>query len=139
MPKDVLPPVELVEGPRKRVLTEKARAAAEEPSKRVKLRPVSVKTSSSSTLADPAPLPASVKTTTTTIDDPDSPPKRIPICPSDYTDDDYDWGTDRYSSPLPATSSPVPFETEDEANTIDADSEAEDVKPVESAEAELGK
>jgi hypothetical protein len=36
MPQDVLPPVELVEGPHKRILTEKAREAAEVPLKWVK-------------------------------------------------------------------------------------------------------
>ena len=72
--------------------------------------------------------------------------KRIPICPSDYTNDDYDWGTDQYSSPLPApssplpaTSSPTPYETNDDMNAINIASKAEDVKPVvESADAELG-
>jgi hypothetical protein len=46
---------------------------------------------------------------------------------------------DRYSSPLPAPSSPTPLESEDDANAINIDSEVEDVKPGagESAEAEL--
>jgi hypothetical protein len=71
-------------------------------------------------------------------------PKRICVCPSDYTNNDYDWGTDQYSSPLPAPSSPLPtssptlYETDDNANTINIDSKAEDVKPVESADEELG-
>jgi hypothetical protein len=64
--------------------------------------------------------------------------KRICVCPSDYTNDDYDcdWGTDQYSSPLPGPSSPIPYETNNN-NAIDNDSKAEDVKPVESTDAEL--
>jgi hypothetical protein len=71
------------------------------------------------------------------VPDSDTVPKHLPVCPSDYTDNDYDWGTDQYSSPLPAPSSPTPYETDDDVNAIDIDSEVEDVKPVKSAEAEL--
>jgi hypothetical protein len=106
----------------------------------------------------------SSSTVAVTVSVPDSVSKQIPVCPSDYTNDDYDWGTDRYSSPLsyasplphssppPVPSSPALYDTddevnaiedevntiEDEVNAIEVDSEAEDVKPVETAEAELG-
>jgi hypothetical protein len=149
MPRDVLPPVELVEGPCKCILTEKAREAAEVPLKCTKPRPATVKMlvltisnppaasmkSSSSTMAIPVSVPGSVESIS----------KRIAVCPSDYTNDDYDWGTDQYSSPLPAPSSPLPptspptpYETDNDVNTINIDSKVEDVKPAKSADAELG-
>ena len=159
MPRDVLPPVELIEGPRKRILTEKAREAAEAPVKRVKLWPATVKVSVSvSAISGPA---ASMKSSSSSVAVPVSVPdvpdsvldtvsKHIPICPSDYTNDDYDWGTDHYSSPLPssppAPTSPTQYETDDDANAIDIDSDADDVRvkrestdtEPESADAELG-
>jgi hypothetical protein len=148
MPRDILPPVELVKGPHKCTLTEKAREAAEVPLKRVKLWPATMKTLVSTISA---PSAASVKSSSSTVaipvsiaDSVESVSKRIRVCPSDYTNDDYDWGTDQYSSPLPApssplpTSSPTPYETDDYANMINIDSKAEDVKPVESADEELG-
>jgi hypothetical protein len=158
MPRDVLPPVELIEGPRKRILTKKAREAAEAPLKCVKPRPATVKASASaSAVSGPA---ASMKLSSSSVAVPVSVPdvpnsvldtvsKHIPICPSDYTNDDYDWGTDHYSSPLPssppAPTSPTQYETDDNANVINIDSDADDVrvkcestdtKP-ESADAEL--
>jgi hypothetical protein len=111
-----------------------------------------------STVSNP---PSSVKllllTVAVTVSVPDSVSKQIPVCPSDYTNDDYDWGTDRYSLPLsyasslphssppPVPSLPAPYDTnnevnmiedevntiEDEVNMIEVDFEAEDVKPVE--------
>jgi hypothetical protein len=146
--------VELVEGPRKCILTKKAREAAEVPLKWVKLRPATMKASASASVSTVYnPPAASVKSSSATVaipvsiaDSIESISKRIRVCPSDYTDDDYnrDWGTDQYSSPLPAPSSPLPatssptlYETDDN-NVIDIDSEAEDVKPIESADAELG-
>jgi hypothetical protein len=148
MPRDVLPPVELVEGPCKHILTKKAREAAEVPLKHTKPWPATVKMLAltiskppaasvkllSSTMAIPVSVPGSVE----------SIPKRIAICPSDYTNDDYNWGTDQYSSPLPAPSSPLPptspptpYKTDDNVNEINIDSEVEDVKPAKSADAEL--
>ena len=157
MPRDVLPPVELVEGPRKRILTEKAREAAEAPLKHVKPRPVTLKAAVSTVSNPPPSVKSSLSTVAITVSVPDSVSKQIPVCPSDYTNDDYDWGTDRYSSPLsyasplphssppPVPSSPALYDTndevnaiEDKVNAIEVDSEAEDVKPVETAEAELG-
>jgi len=60
-------------------------------------------------------------------------------CPSGYTRDEWDLDNDCYSSPLPTPSLPTLFESEDNVNVIDIDSEVEDVKPGtgESAEAEL--
>ena len=150
MPRDILPPVELVEGPRKRILTEKAREAAEAPLKHVKPRPVTLKAAVSTVSNPPPSVKLSSSTVAVTVSVPDSVSKRIPVCPSDYTNDDYDWGTDRYSSPLsyasplpyssppPVPSSPAPYDTDDEVNAIEVDSKAEDVKPAETAEAELG-
>jgi len=159
MPRDVLPPVELIEGPHKRILTEKAREAAEVPLKRVKLQPATVKASASaSAVSGPA---ASIKLSSLSVtvpvsvsDVPDSVldtiSKRIPICPSDYTKDDYNWGTDHYSLPLPssppAPTSPTQYETDDDANMIDIDSDVDNVRvkhestdtEPESADAELG-
>jgi hypothetical protein len=149
MPQDVLPPIELVEGPRKRILTEKAREAAEVPLKHTKPRPATVKTLASTVSKPPA---ASVKLSSSTMAIPvsvpgsvESIPKRIAVCPSDYTNNDYDWGTDQYSlplsapsSPLPPTSPPTPYETDDDVNAINIDSEVEDVKPAKGADAELG-
>ena len=159
MPRDVLPPVELIEGPRKRILTEKAREAAEAPVKRVKPRPATVKASASaSAISGPA---ASMKSSSSSVAVPVSVPdvpdsvldtvsKHIPICPSDYTNDDYDWGTDHYSSPLPssppAPTSPTQYETNDDANAININSDTDDVRvkhestdtEPESADAELG-
>ncbi len=152
MPQDVLPPVELIEGPCKHILTKKAREAAEVPLKWVKPQPATVKMSVS-VLTVSNPPAASVKLSLSTMaipvsiaDSIESVSKRIPICPSDYTNDDYDWGTDQYSSPLPApssplpaTSSPTPYETDNNINVINITSKVEDVKPVvESADAELG-
>ena len=140
MPRDFNPPVELVEGPRKRILTEKAREAAEVSARRVKPRPASVKTSSA-TVSVPVKL-ASVKSSSSTASVPVGPvsvARVAPSCPSDYTGDEWELDNDRYSSPLPAPSSPTPLESEDDANAIDIDSEVEDMKPGagESAEAEL--
>jgi hypothetical protein len=159
MPQDVLPPVELIEGPRKRILTEKAREAAEAPVKRVKPRPATMKASASaSAISGPA---ASMKSSSSSVAVPVSVPnvpdsvldtvsKHIPICPSDYTNDDYDWGTDHYSSPLPssppAPTSPTQYETDDDANAIDIDSDVDNVRvkcesidtEPESTDAELG-
>jgi len=129
------------------------------PLKHVRLQPATVKASASaSTVSGPA---ASVKLSSSTVTVPVSIPdvpnsildtvsKRIPICPSDYTNDDYNWGTDHYSSPLPssppAPTSPTQYETDDNANAIDIDSnvdnvrvkhESTDTEP-ESADAELG-
>jgi hypothetical protein len=149
MPQDILPPVELVEGPCKCILTKKAREAAEVPLKGTKLQPATVKTLASTvskppatfmklsllTMAIPVSVPGSVE----------SIPKRIAVCPSDYTNDNYDWGTDQYSLPLPAPSSPLPptspptlYETDNDVNTINIDSEVKDVKPAKSADTELG-
>jgi hypothetical protein len=140
MPRDFNPPVELVEGPRKRILTEKAREAAEVSARRIKPRPASVKTSSV-TVSVPVKL-ASVKSSSSTASVPVGPvsvAQVAPSCPSDYTGDEWELDNDCYSSPLPAPSSPTPLESEDDANAIDIDSEVEDVKPGagESAEAEL--
>jgi hypothetical protein len=159
MPWDVLPPVELIKGPRKRILTEKAREAAEAPVKRVKPRPATVKASAlASAISGPA---ASMKSSSSSVAVPVSVPdvpdsildtisKHIPICPSDYTNDDYNWGTDHYSSPLPssppAPTSPTQYETDDDANTININSDTDDVRvkhestdtEPESADAELG-
>jgi len=159
MPRDVLPPVKLIEGPHKCILTEKAREAAEVPLKCVRPWPATVKASvSASTVSGPA---ASVKLLLLTVAVPVSIPdvpdsildtvsKRIPICPSDYTNDDYNWGTDHYSSPLPssppAPTSPTQYETDDDANAIDIDSDMDDVRvkcestdtEPESADTELG-
>jgi hypothetical protein len=159
MPQDVLPPVELIEGPRKQILTEKAREAAEVPVKRIKPWPATMKASASaSAVSGPA---ASIKSSSSSVAVPVSVPnvpnsildtvsKHIPICPSDYTNDNYDWGTDHYSLPLssspPAPTSPTQYETDDDANAIDIDSnvdnvrvkhESTDTEP-ESADAELG-
>jgi hypothetical protein len=94
---------------------------------------------SSLTVSNPA---ASAKSLSSTVAIPVPAPvpafKVALTCPSDYTNDDYNWGTDRYSSPLPAPSSPTPFKTKDEVNAIKVDSEAEDVKPGKTADAELG-
>jgi len=95
-------------------MLEKAREAAEVPLKQVKPQPATVKTLALvSTVSNPSA--ASVKSSSSTVavpvsvaDSIESVSKRIPICPSDYTDDDYDWGTDQYSSPLSALSSPLP-------------------------------
>jgi hypothetical protein len=159
MPWDVLPPVELIEGPCKWILTEKAREAAEVPVKCVKPRPATVKAlASASAVSGPA---ASMKSSSLSVAVPVSVPdvpdsilntvsKHIPICPSDYTNDDYDWGTDHYSLPLPslppAPTSPTQYETNDNANAINIDSDADDVRvkrestdtEPESADAELG-
>ena len=159
MPRDVLPPVKLIKGPCKHILTEKAREAAEVPLKRVRPWPATVKVSASaSTVSGPA---ASVKLLLLTVAVPVSIPdvpdsildtvsKRIPICPSDYTNDDYNWGTDHYSSPLPslppAPTSPTQYKTDNDANVIDIDSDVDDVRvkrestdtEPESADAELG-
>ena len=124
------------------------------PLKRVKPQPATVKASASASASTVSnPPAASIKSSSATVaipvsvaDSIESISKRICVCPSDYTDDDYDhdWGTDQYSSPLPApssplpaTSSPTPYETDDN-NTIDISSEAEDVKPIESTDAKLG-
>jgi hypothetical protein len=121
------------------------------PLKQVKPQPAIMKASAlASTVSNPPA--ASIKSSLATVaipvsvaDSVESVSKRIRVCPSDYTDDDYDcdWGTDQYSSPLPApssplpaTSSPTPYETDDD-NAIDIDSEVEDVKPIESTDAEL--
>ena len=56
----------------------------------------------------------------------------------DYTDDDYNWGTNQYSSPLSAPSSPTPYGSDDDVNVIRVDSKVEDVKPAESADGKLG-
>ena len=139
MPRDILPPVEHVQGPRKCILTEKAREAAATPSKRIKAQAATVKAksstvsvpalsakSSSSSVAAPVPAPVLV-------------PKDIPTCPDDYTDEDYDWGTDHFSSPLPAPTSPTPYESEGKAIAIkvEVDSDEEVMKLSETAEAEL--
>jgi hypothetical protein len=159
MPRDVLPPVELIEGPHKHILTEKAREAAEAPLKCVKPWPATVKVLAlASAVSGPA---ASMKSSSLSVTVPVSVPdvpdsildtisKRIPVCPSDYTNDDYDWGTDHYSSPLPssppAPTSPTQYETDNNANTINIDSDADnmrvkhestDTEP-ESADTELG-
>jgi len=90
MPRDVLPPVELVEGPRKHILTEKAREAAEAPLKHVKPWPVTLK-AAVSTVSNPPPSVKSLSSTVAiTVSIPDSVSKCIPVCPSDYTNDDYD-------------------------------------------------
>jgi hypothetical protein len=88
MPQDVLPPVELVEGPRKHILTEKAREAAEVPLKWVKPWPATVKASASasaSTVSNP-PV-ASIKSLLVTVaipvsvaDSVESVSKRICVC-----------------------------------------------------------
>jgi len=159
MPQDVLPPVELIEGPRKWILTKKAREAAEAPVKCVKPWPATVKVSAlASAISGPA---ASMKLSSSSVAVPVSVPnvpdsvldtvsKHIPICPSDYTNDDYDWGTDHYSLPLPssppAPTSPTQYETDDDANAIDINSDTDDVRvkhestdtEPESADAELG-
>jgi hypothetical protein len=100
--------------------------------------------SSSSSVAVPVSVPDVPDSVLDTVS------KHIPICPSDYTNDDYDWGTDHYSSPLPssppAPTSPTQYETDDDANAIDIDSDADDVRvkrestdtEPESADAELG-
>ena len=158
MPRDVLPPVELIEGPCKQILTKKAREAAEAPVKRVKQRPATMKASvlvlavsgaasmksSSSSVAVPVSVPNVPNSVLDTVS------KHIPICPSDYTNDDYDWGTDHYSSPLPssppAPTSPTQYETNDDANAININSDMDDVRvkhestdtEPESADAELG-
>jgi hypothetical protein len=123
------------------------------PLKWVKPQPATVKASASVlALTVSNPPVASVKSLSVTVaipvsiaDSVEFISKRICVCPSDYTNDDYDcdWGTDQYSSPLPgpssplpATSSPIPYETNNN-NAIDIDSKAEDVKPVESTDAEL--
>jgi hypothetical protein len=159
MPRDVLPPVELIKGPRKHILTEKAREASEAPLKCVKPWPTTMKASVSvSAVSGPAAsmklLSLSVAVPVSVPDVPDSVldtiSKQIPVCHSDYTNDDYNWGTDHYSLPLPslppAPTSPTQYETDDNANVINIDSDADnvrvkhestDTKP-ESADAELG-
>ena len=97
MPQDVPPPVKLVKGPCKHVLTEKAREAAEVPLRHVKPWPATMKLSASAlTVHEPA-ASAMLMTTTVSVpvSIPESIPKRVPICSSDYTDDDYNWGTDQ--------------------------------------------
>ena len=111
------------------------------PLKCVKLQPATVKMSASTISAPPAAfmklLLSTMAIPVSVADSVESIPKRICVCPSDYTNNDYDWGTDQYSSPL-LTSSPTPYETNDNANTININSKAEDVKPVESTDEELG-
>jgi len=157
MPRDVLPPVELIEGPRKRILIEKAREAAEVPLKHVRLQPATVKALASTVSGPAASMKLSSSTVTVPVSIPNVPnsildtvSKWIPICPSDYTNDDYDWGTDHYSLPLPssppAPTSPTQYETDDDANVIDIDSDVDNVRvkhestdmEPESADAELG-
>jgi len=106
----------------------------------VKPWPAFVKTSSA-TVSVPV-RPASVKTSSLTVSVPVRPVSVAQVtmsCPSDYTGDEWDLDNDRYSSPLPTPSLPTLFESEDNVNVIDIDSEVEDVKPGtgESAEAEL--
>ena len=108
--------------------------------RRVKPRPASVKTSSA-TVSVPIKL-TSVKSSSSTASVPVGPVSVAQValsCPSDYTGDEWELDNNRYSSPLPAPSSPTPLESEDDANVIDIDSEVEDMKPGtgESAEAEL--
>ena len=152
MPQDVLPPIELIEGPCKWILTEKAREAAEVPVKCIKLWPATMK-ASVSVLAVSGPA-ASMKSSSSSVTVPVSVPnvpnsvldtisKHIPICPSDYTNDNYDWGTDHYSSPLPssppAPTSPTQYETNNDANAININSDMNDVRVKhESTDTELG-
>ena len=145
MPWDFNPSVKLVEGPRKRILTEKAREAAEVSARRVKPWPASMKTSlatiSVPTISVPVKL-ASVKSSSSTASVPVGPVSVAQValsCPSDYTGDEWELDNDRYYSPLPAPSLPTLLESEDNANAIDINSEMEDVKPGagKSAEAEL--
>jgi hypothetical protein len=140
MPQDFNPPIELVEGPRKHILTEKAREAAEVSARHIKPWPASVKTLSA-TVSVPVKL-ASVKSSSSTTSVPIGPvsvAQVAPSCPSDYTGDKWELDNNCYFSPLPAPSSPTPLESEDDANAIDIDSEVEDMKPGagESTEAEL--
>ena len=140
MPRDFNPPVKLVKGPHKRILTEKAREAAEVSARRVKPRPASVKTSSA-TVSVPVKL-ASVKSSSSTASVPVGPVSvaRVALsCPSDYIRDEWELDNNCYSLPLPALSLPTLFKSEDNANVIDINTEEEDVKPGtgESAEAEL--
>ncbi len=89
MPRDVIPPVKLVEGPHKRILTKKAREAAEVSVRHVKPWPAFVKTSSA-TVSVPV-RPASVKTSSLTVSVPVRPVSVAQVtmsCPSDYTGDE---------------------------------------------------
>ena len=94
MPQDILPPIKLVEGPHKHILTKKAREAAEVPLKHTKLQPAAVKMS---VLTVSNPSAASIKLLSLTMAIPvsvpssvESIPKRIAVCPSDYTNNNYD-------------------------------------------------
>ncbi len=72
MPRDVLPPVKLIEGPYKWILTKKAREAAEAPLKCVKLWPATLK-ALVSTVSDPAsPVKLSLLTVAVPVSVPDS-------------------------------------------------------------------
>ncbi len=89
MPRDVIPPVELIKGPCKRILTKKAREAAEVSVRCIKPRPAFVKTSLA-TVSVPV-RPASVKTSLLTISVPVGPVSVAQVtmsCPSDYTGDE---------------------------------------------------
>jgi hypothetical protein len=157
MPRDVLPSVELIKGPCKHILTKKAREAAEVPLKHVKLQLVKV-LASASTVSGPA---ASTSLTVTSSSIPniydsilDTISKWITVCPTDYTNDNYNWGTDHYSLPLPSLPHPAPsslclptqYATDDDANMINIDSDVDNVRvkhksmdiESESIDAELG-
>ena len=106
----------------------------------VKLWPATIK---SLVLALTVPKPAAstmsmMITVSVSVSIPKSIPKRVPNYPSDYTDDDYNWGTNQYSSPLSAPSSPTPYGSDNDVNVIRVDSKVEDVKPAESADGKLG-
>jgi len=134
MPRDVLPLVELIKGPCKHILTKKAREAAEVPLKHVKPWPMKV-SASALTISSPA---ASILSTVTSPSIPniydsilDTVSKQITVCPTDYTNDDYNWGTDHYSLPLPALSLlclPTQYATDDDATMIDIDSDVDNVR-----------
>jgi hypothetical protein len=63
--------------------------------------------------------------------------KWISVCPTDYTNNDYDWGTDCYSSPLPTPTSPTLYDTDNNVNAITINSNTDDLKP-KSADTKLG-
>ncbi len=106
----------------------------------IKLWPAFVKT-----LSATVPIsvrPASVKILLLTVSVPIGPVSVAQVtlsCPSDYTRDEWDLDNNCYSSPLPALSLPTLFESKDDVNAIDIDSEVKDVIPGagESTEAEL--
>ena len=139
MPRDILPSVELIKGLCKHILTKKAREAAEVPLKHVKLRPMKA-LASALTVSGPA---ASTSLTVTSLSIPniydsilDTVCKWITVCPTDYTNDNYNWGTDHYSLPLPSLPHPAPsslclptqYATDDDANMIDINSNVDNVR-----------